>query len=286
MSPPMENKQAKANNRDSQRYDLHVHSTASDGVFTPEELLQMAQEKGLSGLSFTDHDTFSAYTPKLFTLAKKLGLVLVPGIEISSLHKDKSTHILGYNFDLHSVSLCQFIEKLQKIRYERNLKILEKLQAKNIYIKEKELYPNGKGDFSKGRPQIAELIVKKKMGATFQSAFDLYLKEGASCYVAANKFTAEEVIGQIHQAGGKAVLAHPYQIKNKKQVASLLKLPFDGIEVYYGRLHSSQEKEWLEIAKQQEWLITGGSDFHGLGSAYNFMGCSWVDKKTLDLLLN
>lgn len=286
MCPPLENNQGQTKKANSQRYDLHVHSSCSDGAFIPEKLLEMAKEKELLGLSITDHDTFSAYTPSLFALAKKLGLVLVPGIEVSSLQDQKSTHILGYNFDLESASFRQFIEKLQKIRYERNLEILEKLKMKNIYITEKELYPDGNGDFSKGRPQIAELIVQKKGAANFQAAFDFYLKEGASCYVAANRFTAEEVIAKIHQAKGKAVLAHPHQVKHKKQLSALLKLPFDGLEVYYSRLPSWQEQEWLKVAKEKKLLVTGGSDFHGIGAAYNALGCSWVDKKRLDLLLS
>ncbi len=277
---------------------MHIHSTCSDGILSPSEILYSAKEKGLAGLSITDHDIFAAYTECFFALAKQLKLEIITGIEMSSEHEGKSIHVLGYDFKLSSISFLKFIRNLQKIRYERNLKILEKLKKYQIYIEEKELYVDGK-KVCKGRPQIAKLIVAKKKAKNFQKAFDLFLKEGASCYVAANKLKTEAVIEQIHKAQGKAVLAHPHQIKNKKQVLKLLDLSFDGIEVFYGRLPSFEEEKWLQIAKKKNLLITGGSDFHGIEKTAvginqtentsdnykTFIGSSWIDDKTLKQLL-
>lgn len=267
------------------RYDLHVHSACSDGSFTPLELLYMAQERGLSGLSITDHDTFAAYDEAFLKLADQLKMTVVIGIEVSSLHLKKSVHVLGYDFDLQSKSFIGFIKNLQEKRYVRNLQILEKLKAKHIYIAQEELYPETEKHALKGRPQIADLVVKKRPDLNFQAAFDLYLKEGASCYVSANKCTTSEVIDQIHKAQGKAILAHPHQVKDRRQIKALLTLDFDGIEAYYGRLPPNREKEWINAAQSKNWLITGGSDFHGHSRVNVPLGSSWVGKKDLDLLL-
>lgn len=265
-------------------FDLHIHSSFSDGLFSPGEILHMAKEKGLAGLSITDHDVFSAYTNELFALAARLQLKLVSGIELSSLFENKSVHVLGYNFRPDSVSLQRFIEKLQQLRYERNLKILEKLKEYNIYIAEKELYPELKMQ-CKGRPQIASLIVQKQGAANFQQAFNRYLKEGACCYMAASKFETERAIEEIHLAGGKAVLAHPHQIASKARVLKILKLPFDGLEVFYSRLPLFKEQKWLQIAREKNLLITGGSDFHGTEGSTNFIGSSWIDAANFKQLL-
>ncbi|MFA5250292.1 MAG: PHP domain-containing protein [Parachlamydiales bacterium] len=263
------------------RYDLHVHSCFSDGDVEPFELLQMAQLQGLSGLAITDHDTIAAYTPELFFTARQLGLTLILGAEISSLQGQKSVHVLAYAFEPNVIFLG-FLAEIRQKRIERNLQILAKLQARGLAIAENELYPEVFSG-SKGRPHIAKLLVQKGFVPNFQTAFDLYLKEGASCYVEASKFTTRQVIEEVHLAGGKAVLAHPHKLVGEKLVDNLLELPFDGLEGYSGRFNPG--RRWLKIAEKKGWQVTGGSDFHSKNLLSNFLGSSWTDEKTLAWLI-
>jgi hypothetical protein len=267
-----------------------MHSTFSDGTMSPQELLYLAKEKKIDGISITDHDTILAYNDELFELAKKLDLLLIPGVEISSEYQDNNVHILAYNFDIKSEELNIFLKDLIKKRDERNYEILKKLKTKNIHISFDEL-----NDFAKeknilrasiGRVHIALLMQKKKYVKTMQEAFDLYIKDNASCYVKGFKYTPEFVVDIIHKSNGKASLAHPFFLKKRKLILEILSKGFDAIEVYYARLFLTEEKKYLDIAKNQNLLITGGSDFHGSIKPYLSLGSSWINDIELDKLLS
>lgn len=264
------------------RADLHCHTSCSDGSDTPLTLLELAKSVGLSGLSITDHDTISAYTPELFEKAESLNLQLLTGIELSTTLHKMPVHILGYGFDLHSESLLMFIEDIQNKRRARNGEILDKLKEKMIFLPEEELSTFEK---SIGRPHIAELLVKGGHASSFRDAFNMYLKEGASCYVSGFKAGPIEAIEAIHKANGKAVLAHPH-FTRKGLLRSLLALQFDGIECFYGTLNSHDEKRFLDIAKQKKWIATGGSDYHGAFKPQISLGSSWVDEAIFRELLS
>lgn len=266
------------------RADLHCHSVCSDGSDTPLELLIKAKEVGLSALSITDHDTIEAYTPEIFASAVSLGIRLLPGIELSTEWKDNTVHVLGYGFDLTSQPLLTFIEELQNRRNQRNRSILQKLEAKKMVVTEEELAALVTSGIKKtiGRPHIAELMVKKGYVKSFREAFDGYLREGACCYVSGFKFTPMDAIQVIREAKGKAVLAHPHFIKPGNFLTSLIALPFDGIECYYGTLLPHQETPWINIAKKRQWIATGGSDYHGALKPQISLGCSWVDEATFN----
>jgi hypothetical protein len=246
-------------------------------------LIRLAKQAGLQGLSITDHDTIDAYTPELFADADELGIRLLPGIEISSELDEVPVHILGYGYDIHSKSLKDFLVLMQKRRAERNRVILKKLAAKNMLITEEELkaYATQR---TIGRPHIAQLMVQKGYVATMRDAFDRYLRDGASCYAPGIKFTPKEVVAQIHEAKGKAVLAHPHFFKKGTFLRTILSLPFDGIECYYSRLAKELELPWLKIAKDKGLIATGGSDYHGELKPHITLGCSWVGEHTFALL--
>src|SRR3989344_3875175 len=270
------------------RADLHTHTHCSDGTDAPIALLQKAFEAGLQGLSITDHDTIDAYTPDLFSLAKELGIRLLPGLELSSEWEGASVHILGYNVDLQDKLLRAFLSDMIDRRERRNRAILANLQKRGFFIDEAELKATAKKAFSNrtiARPHIAEMMVRKGYVKTRQEAFEPYLQDGASCYSPGIKYTPSEVIEQIHQAGGKAVLAHPHFFKKGKLLKHLLSLPFDGIECYYGTLYPEQEKPWVKLAQEKGWIATGGSDYHGSVKAYVTLGASWVGLETFEKLL-
>lgn len=268
--------------------DLHCHSTFSDGTNSPLDLVKKASENGLKGLSITDHDTIEAYSPELFSMADSLGIRILSGIEISSELNHIPIHILGYGFDLNASDLISFLNEMQKRRMSRNFAILEKLKERNLPIEEEELIQFARRSEKKktiGRPHIAEMMVRKGYVASIQQAFERYLKEGALCYVSGFKYTPMNAIDEIHKANGKAVLAHPHFIKKGSLLRNLLSLPFDGIECYYSNLPKELETPWVKIAKEKNWIATGGSDYHGAFKPHISLGCSWVDEKTFNALL-
>ncbi len=270
------------------RADLHVHTHFSDGSFSPEEVLQKAKEAYLQGISITDHDTVEAYSKELEDKSEKLGIRLLSGIEISCSHRHADIHILGYGLDYSALSLKTFLQKVQAKREERNRQILQKLKEHRMMISEEELYTHARRVVKTrviGRPHIAEMMVKMGYVKNMQDAFAHYLRDYGPCYVPGGKSSPIEVIGEIHLVGGKAVLAHPHFIHSQKVVKELLQLPFDGIECYYGKLLKDQEKKWLDIVKEKNWIVTGGSDFHGENKAYITLGSSWVGRETFFRLL-
>ncbi len=265
------------------RADLHCHTTCSDGTFTPEELVRHAREVGLNGLSITDHDTMDAYA-SAFPVAKELGIRLGTGIEFSCMLKEISIHILGYDFLLDDSGMVELCSKHQERRMKRNCAILKKLVALRMPISEEELF--AKGEKSIGRPHIAQLMVEKGYVGSIKDAFGLYIGDGKRAFVRGDVFTIPETIDIIHGAQGKAFIAHPHLIERNAIIKELMKLPFDGIECYYGRFLANQEKRWIQLAKEKKLLISGGSDFHGHIKAYVTLGSSWVDEEAFNQIFS
>jgi predicted metal-dependent phosphoesterase TrpH len=252
---------------------LHCHSTCSDGLLSPADLIAYAKEKGLQGLSITDHDTLMAY-PDAFAYAKKQGIQLIPGAEFSTQLKGTSVHILAYSFDFTDKGLSDLALRHQKRRRERNMEILDNLAKEGFLIDPKELPLES--STTVGRPHIAKLLVEKGYVQDMQAAFQLYLGDGRKCYVPGVALTIPETLDAIHNAQGLAVLAHPHLYKNPPLVQKILSFPFDGIECHYARMTPEQNEPWVALAKRRGLLITGGSDFHGAISHGSF-------KSTIDL---
>ena len=264
------------------RADLHCHSTCSDGSDAPLELVKEAKKRALHGLSITDHDTAAAYTPELFAQAEALSLRIVTGVEISTELEGLSVHILGYGYDLHSLSFSTFLQDIQKQRAERNRSILKKLANRNMSIAEEELLATETKTI--GRPHIAALMVKKGYVSSVQQAFDWFLKDGAPCDASGFQHTPQEAIKQIQQGGGKAILAHPHFYKREAYLKKILSCSFDGIECYYASLPLVLELPWVHLAKDRGWIVTGGSDYHGVFKNI-LLGSSWVGLDIFNTLL-
>ena len=263
------------------RADLHCHSTCSDGDLSPAALIDLAKASGLSGLSITDHDTVEAYTEALFAQAEKEGICLKTGVELSTQCQGVNVHILGYGFDVRHAGLRALCAEHTGRRLERNRRIVAKLRERGMEIDEADF--TGQGTI--GRPHIALALCKKGYVATIAEAFDKYLGDDRCCYDPGVPFLCPETIEVIHQAGGKAFLAHPHFLRKAAVVEALLTYGFDGIECYYGRLSRSEEEKWLKVARQRRLLISGGSDFHGEGRERGItLGCSWVGKEEFDLI--
>lgn len=261
------------------RADLHCHSLASDGSDDPLDLVRLAKKSNLQGLSITDHDTTAAYTLKLFELAQELSIRILSGIEISTEIEGESVHVLGYGYDLSSPLLAEFLKQMRIRRKERSRLILEKLAERKMPLDVSDLPQE-----VIGRPHIAWLLVRKGYVRSLQEAFDLYLKDGACCWVSGFRATPLDAIEQIHLAKGKAILAHPHIYKKKALLKKVLSLPFDGIECYYSLLPKALELPWLNVARERGWIATGGSDYHGSARPNVRLGASWVGKAVFEAL--
>jgi 3',5'-nucleoside bisphosphate phosphatase len=245
--------------------DLHSHTTASDGTFSPAQLVEEAQRVGLRTLGITDHDTFSGFEQAL-PLARSAGLDLVCGIELSTKLNAHSVHLLGYFLNEQHPGLVEFqawIRDLQESRRERNIRLVARLQELGLDVTMEEAAARGGG--MTGRPHFARLLVEKGYVSNMQQAFDDYLDESAIGYVTRREPQFAEAAQRIGQAGGIASLAHP--IRLREDLANVLpKLCADGltaIEVYHSDHSPAQTGLYLNLANEHRLLITGGSDFHG-----------------------
>ncbi len=265
------------------RADLHCHSTCSDGTFSPKKIIDLAIDLQLNGLSITDHDTFAAYEEAI-PYANEKGFNFLSGIELSSVHKKTSVHILGYSFSLQSSALKNFCKQHQQRRTERFYKMVERLADKGKILTSEDF--ESFSPQSLGRPHLAYAMMKKGYVKSIQEAFQNYLGDGKPCYIAGSPFSVEETLDVIHQANGLAIIAHPHLIDKSDILRDLLSMNFDGIEGYYARFPQTKNERWLKIAAKKNWIITGGSDFHGDIKPEQPLGSSWVNEQTFNGLMD
>jgi predicted metal-dependent phosphoesterase TrpH len=247
--------------------DLHSHTTASDGTFSPPQLVDEAKRAGVHILGITDHDTFSGFDQAVAP-AREAGLELVCGIELSTKLHGHSVHLLGYflNTFVKPDGLDVFrmwIRDLQASRRERNVRLVARLRELGLDITMEEAEARGGG--MTGRPHFARLLVEKGYVSSMQQAFDEYLDESAKGYVTRREPQFAEAVKHIRDAGGIASLAHPVRLPEDlgSILAELRAAGLDAIEAYHSDHSSSQTALYLELASQHELLVTGGSDFHG-----------------------
>ncbi len=200
--------------------DLHIHSTASDGSLSPGDLMAYARRKGAAAVSLTDHDTIEGLETAL-AAGKEIGLEVIPGLEISAQYPGGTMHLLGYYIDPSDPSLNRELLRLQEARRERNPKIISKLQSLGIPISFDQVQALANGQI--GRPHIARVLFQIGAVSSFEEAFQKYLAKGAPAYVEKFRFSPQEAISLITQAGGIPVLAHPFTL-NYPSLRDLKKL--------------------------------------------------------------
>jgi predicted metal-dependent phosphoesterase TrpH len=248
--------------------DLHIHTTASDGVMSPSEVVRYAKSKGLQAIAITDHDTIDGVSEGLEE-GKKIGLEVIPAIEISVQYDHGSMHLLGYFIDIHHPLLNEKLKELQKARAERNPRMIEKLNHLGIPITYEEVL-RASGGGQVGRPHFAQVLVERRYVDSFQEAFERYLKKGAPAYVDKFRFTSQEAIKFITEANGVAVLGHPNTlglngpIELEQLLMNLIREGLKGIEVYYPEHSPSETIQYKSMAERYGLVITGGTDYHGI----------------------
>lgn len=259
-----------------ERYDLHTHTQASDGMNKPAENVRLAKEKGLVGLAITDHDTVAGIAEALLA-GKELGLDVVPGIEISTRAGDKDIHVLGYFVNPQDERLQERLGRLRSVREERNGMIIAKLRQLGLSITLEEvkvgLARPLRPDESLGRPHIADALVRKGYAADLRDAFDRYLAEGKPGYASLPRIAPEEAFAWIREAGGAPVLAHPGLYGDDELVRSILERGKPaGIEVYHSDHGPEEERRYAAMAERYGLIATGGSDYHGVRQGVVFHG--------------
>lgn len=265
-----------SNIHSSERYDLHTHTRASDGMNAPAENVRLAKLKGLAGLAITDHDTVAGIT-EATAAGKDIGVQVIPGVEISTRASGKDIHILGYYLRYEDEILRSRLEHLRTVRETRNEQILGKLNALDIPITMNEVI-SGLGrelgpDDSIGRPHIADVLVRKGIVADLREAFDKYLAEGAAAYISLPRVDPVEAIAWIKEAGGAAVIAHPGLYRDDDLVRKIIAEGQPaGIEVYHSDHGPEEEERYLAMAREYGLLMTGGSDYHGVRRGQVFHG--------------
>ncbi len=249
------------------RIDLHLHTTHSDGSFSTAEVMAFAKQAGLAALAITDHDIVDGI-PEATAIGKELGIEVVPGVEISSRLGESELHILGYFLNWTDPLLAQRLSTLRDSRHLRNPKIVQRLNELGIPITYEEVRALA-GTESVGRPHIARLLMEKKFVTSAKEAFDRYLANGRPAFVDRDLPAPADAVRWIREAGGVPVLAHPTWVRTSAEglrvlVQELKAVGLGGVEVHYSTHTPSQTTEYLDLAKQCDLLVTGGSDFHGV----------------------
>ena len=266
-------------------YDLHVHTTASDGVLTPVEVILQAVQCGLTGMAITDHDTLDGIdTARLFIEAEQIPLDFIPGIELNTDYGDYEVHILGYFITDPDGRMTERLDYIKRERWSRAEKIVAKLNRLGVNIT-MDLVEQCAGGQLIGRPHIARALISLGLAVTEEDAFHKYIGYGRPAYVRRYKFTPAEAIALIRQAGGISVLAHPGLINDQAKVRQVIAMGIEGLEVYYPEHQPAQVEQLAALAQNHDLLITGGSDFHGTGSVTrDRMGASGIDAPMMDAI--
>lgn len=240
--------------------DLHTHTTYSDGALPPKLLLDLALSKQISYLSITDHDTVAGIDEAI-KYGKKIGIEVIPGVEISTDIEDSEIHILGYFIDYKDKELNNVLKFFREERIERAKRIIKKLNMLNI-----DITLNDVQEISRNapicRPHIAKAIYKKGFIKNYMQAFHKYIGDNGPAFEKKIHVSPQSAIKIINDAGGLSFIAHPGNMKDTI-LKNLINLGVDGIEVIHSSHKKYQQKFYANIVNQYCLLTSGGSDFHG-----------------------
>ena len=270
-------------------YDFHVHTTASDGTFTPSEVVIKAKLKELLGVAITDHDTVDGLKEAI-EKGRELGIEVIPGIEFSTNLYGKDVHILGYFLNLEDEKFNLEVEGLKKVREERNLKILEKLKSRRIIITEEDIKKEALGNIV-SKLHIANALINKGYAYSKAEAFRNYLGEYGIAYVAKENFSPQMAVKILKSNGAKISLAHPLLITKsikelERLIVELKELGLEGLETEYPTFTGVEKKQLRELAKKHNLFCTGGSDFHGENREEIDIGFDGITYSQFDFMKN
>jgi predicted metal-dependent phosphoesterase TrpH len=263
--------------------DLHTHTTASDGTYSPTELVAEAARRGVRVLAITDHDSTEGLPEALAEAESHRPLEILAGIEINCDVEGAEIHILGYLMDWQAPWFQDFCREQRRERRERVYRMAERLAALDMPIDPDEVFAIVK-EGSAGRPHVAQVMVAKGYVKTVREAFDKYLGSGKPGHVPRKKLTPEDAVRLIRKAGGVPVFAHPGLADRDELIPGLIAAGMMGIECYYTEHSAAQRAAYVQICHDHDLVATGGSDFHGPKVRAATLGSPAVPLATVDAL--
>ena len=258
--------------------DLHVHSTASDGTFSPSELVEYALSKGLSAFALTDHDSVAGLAEAL-EAARGTSLEVIKGIEFSTVWQGGDIHIVGLDIDPEHPDFKTHLEHFLSSRDTRNIRMIEKMQRDGISISMEQMKVRF-GDTVLTRAHIARFLMEHGYMAQMSEAFDRYLSPGCPYYIEREKVTPQMAVSLIASTGGIPVLAHPMlyhlsDVQLKELILSLKPHGLMGIEAVYSTYSDDETAYVRNLAYETDLCLSGGSDFHGANKPGLDLGCGY-----------
>ncbi|PIE79406.1 MAG: phosphatase [Candidatus Delongbacteria bacterium] len=237
--------------------DLHLHSTLSDGLFDIEKIFKTASKEGISAISITDHDHIPESGYRYYS--DKYRVEYIPGIELTTYYNSYEVHVLGY-YIKPTLELTALTEEINESRFKRVEQICDNLAKDNIVIDREDILKHK----NPGRPHIAKKLIEKGYCKSFNDAFQKYLGNNSKYIVPKFQVSTEKGIEIIHKSGGLAFLAHPVYLKDDREsLNKIISFNIDGLEAVHS-LHSAVDEEYFRsIAKENNLLVSGGSDCHG-----------------------
>lgn len=250
--------------------DLHLHTSFSDGTFTPEELSRRAREAGLDTVALTDHDTLEG-CPRMGEACAREGLHFIPGTELTADIAGQEVHVLGYWVDAESPALKSELARFQEVRQSRIHEMVARLNAHGVPLRAEAVFEIAQCK-SPGRPHLARALVEGGFANDFDHAFERFLKKGRAAWVPKARMKSEDAIRLIHDAGGAAVLAHPGLYRNDSIIPRLAAEGLDGVECWHTKHSADASANYLRIASRLNLVGTGGSDCHGMAKGQPLVG--------------
>lgn len=265
--------------------DLHMHSTASDGVYSPTELMHRVKEAGLRAVALTDHDTTEGIEEAAHT-AQALAVEFIPGIELNSDVSGGEVHILGYYLEYQRPAFQAILKVLRDARVRRGERMVERLNEEGVSITWERVREIAQG--SVGRPHIAQALMEAGYVKSINEAFEKYIGNGKPAYVPRYKLTPEDAVRLIVSANGLPVIAHPITLPGldtlRTWLPGLKTAGLVGLETYYGPYTQQDEQALLALAHEYELIPTGGTDFHGPGIHPTPLGGRYVPYEAVEQL--
>lgn len=261
--------------------DLHTHTTASDGSYTPTELVKYAKQKGLSAIAITDHDTVAGVEEASME-GEELGIRVIPGAELSTRVDDCDVHMTSLFINCKNKRLIKRLDDMAASRQERNYKMVDKLHEAGFQIERRDLDALGEGKIL-ARGHIAQILIARGYATELKEALRKYLSKGTPGYVQKEVLSPEECIQLVHDAGGLIFVAHLHQIdpqdpEHCKDVARrLIRMGADGLETQYCEFDDEWRQATEQIAQECGCLRSGGSDFHGAMKKGLDLACGYGD---------
>ncbi|MCX6156577.1 MAG: PHP domain-containing protein [Ignavibacteriae bacterium] len=264
--------------------DLHIHTSYSDGKMKPDEIIDLANEKGLKVIGVTDHDNIEG-SQAMLELNGKHGIEVIPGIELSADFHGKEVHLLGYFMDFKNPALIEHLKLIKNLRIRRIDKMIVKLKELGVNINSTALFEKYSSSCSIGRPHLANEILEQGYVKDFQTAFNRYLGDNKPAFVKKDNLNFEIMIELIKVSGGLSFVAHPGSYFRESTLVELKKAGIRGIEVYHPSHNDAHNKKYMKFVKEHNLLAVGGSDFHGYSEYdYHNIGRFYIDEAEFTLL--